>query len=99
VTPVLELAGISRDYHGLRPLRIAELVVAAGERVAILGLDAPAAEVFVNLATGRTCTVRSLERAARWFTCNWPVGLDWPEGIPRPAALEEAPPDCSGRAA
>ena len=52
VTPVLELAGISRDYHGLRPLRIAELRVAAGERVAILGLDAPAAEVFVNLATG-----------------------------------------------
>lgn len=52
MTPVLELAGISRDYHGLRPLRIAELRVAAGERVAILGLDAPAAEVFVNLATG-----------------------------------------------
>jgi len=52
VTTVLELAGISRDYHALRPLRIAELRVAAGDRVAILGLDAAAAEVFVNLATG-----------------------------------------------
>jgi ABC-type polar amino acid transport system ATPase subunit len=52
VTPVLELAGISRDYHGLRPLRIAELRVEPGDRVAILGLDAAAAEVFVNLATG-----------------------------------------------
>ena len=49
---VLELAGVSRDYRGLRPLRIAELSVVAGERVAILGLDAAAAEVFVNLATG-----------------------------------------------
>jgi putative ABC transport system ATP-binding protein len=52
VTPVLELAGISRDYRALRPLRIADLRVAAGDRVAILGLDAAAAEVFVNLATG-----------------------------------------------
>jgi hypothetical protein len=41
-------------------------------------------KMFVNLARGRTCTVRSLERAARWFACNWPPGLDWPEGIPRP---------------
>jgi predicted ABC-type transport system involved in lysophospholipase L1 biosynthesis ATPase subunit len=52
VTPVLELAAVSRDYRGLRPLRIAELRVGAGERVALAGLDAPAAEVFVNLATG-----------------------------------------------
>ena len=52
MTPVLELAAVSRDYRGLRPLRIAELRVGAGERVALLGLDAPAAEVFVNLATG-----------------------------------------------
>jgi len=52
VTPVLELTGVSRDYRALRPLRIAELRLAAGDRVAILGLDAVAAEVFVNLATG-----------------------------------------------
>jgi predicted ABC-type transport system involved in lysophospholipase L1 biosynthesis ATPase subunit len=52
VTAVLELAGISHDYRALRPLRIAELRVGAGERVAILGIDAAAAEVFVNLATG-----------------------------------------------
>ena len=49
---VLEFAGISKDYRGLRPLRIAELRVAAGEHIAILGFDRPAAEVFVNLATG-----------------------------------------------
>ncbi len=33
--PVLEFSGISKDYHGLRPLRIERLVVGAGERIAI----------------------------------------------------------------
>lgn len=51
-TPVLHLAGVSKNYGGLRPLRIHELTVAAAERVAILGLDQPMAEVFVNLVTG-----------------------------------------------
>jgi len=51
---VLEFAGASKTYGGLRPLRIAELRVSAGDRVAILGLDQPSAEVFVNLATGAT---------------------------------------------
>lgn len=52
--PVLEIAGASRDYRGLRPLRIHELAVGAGERVALVGLDRTAAEVFVNLVTGAT---------------------------------------------
>ena len=50
--PVLEFAGVSKDYRMLRPLRVDELAVSADERVAILGLDLVAAEVFVNLATG-----------------------------------------------
>ena len=51
---VLEFAGISKDYHGLRPLRIAELRVAAGDQIAMLGFDRASAEIFVNLATGAT---------------------------------------------
>jgi ABC-type transporter Mla maintaining outer membrane lipid asymmetry ATPase subunit MlaF len=55
VTPaVLELAGVSKDYHGLRPLRIHELTVSAGEPVALLGFDQHTAEVFINLVTGAT---------------------------------------------
>jgi ABC-type transporter Mla maintaining outer membrane lipid asymmetry ATPase subunit MlaF len=50
--PLVELAGVSKGYFGLRPLRIDALTVAAGDRLAILGLDAPAAETFVNLVTG-----------------------------------------------
>jgi ABC-type transporter Mla maintaining outer membrane lipid asymmetry ATPase subunit MlaF len=52
VTAVLELSGISKDFHGLRPLRIDRLVVAAGEQVAISGIDQTSAEVLINLITG-----------------------------------------------
>jgi phospholipid/cholesterol/gamma-HCH transport system ATP-binding protein len=52
--PVLELADVSKDYHGLRPLRIASLSVGAGEQVALVGFDQVSAEVFVNLVTGAT---------------------------------------------
>lgn len=48
----LEFAGVVKGYHGLRPLRVANLAVALNERVSLAGLDVPAAEVFINLATG-----------------------------------------------
>ena len=75
---VLEFAGVSKNYGGLRPLRIAELRVPAGDRVAILGFDQPTAEVFVNLATGATLPeagdvsifglpTRKIEDSADWL--------------------------------
>jgi ABC-type transporter Mla maintaining outer membrane lipid asymmetry ATPase subunit MlaF len=55
VTPVvLELIDVVKDYRGLRPLRIRQLCLAAGESAAIVGVDQPMAETFVNLATGAT---------------------------------------------
>jgi ABC-type transporter Mla maintaining outer membrane lipid asymmetry ATPase subunit MlaF len=75
--PVLELSDVSKDYRGLRPLRIASLAVAAGERVALLGLDAAAAEVFVNLITGAALPdqgdVRLFGRSTRDITDS----ADW----------------------
>jgi ABC-type transporter Mla maintaining outer membrane lipid asymmetry ATPase subunit MlaF len=50
--PVLELLRVTKTYGGLRPLRIDRLAVHAGDAIAIVGIDRPAAEVFVNLATG-----------------------------------------------
>jgi ABC-type transporter Mla maintaining outer membrane lipid asymmetry ATPase subunit MlaF len=52
--PVLELTGITKQYGALRPLRIERLTVAPGARVALVGLDQPAAEIFINLVTGAT---------------------------------------------
>ncbi|OLC47825.1 MAG: hypothetical protein AUH43_10825 [Acidobacteria bacterium 13_1_40CM_65_14] len=55
MTPaVLEITGVSKDFRGLRPLRIQQLTVAPAEQVAIVGFDQPSAEVFVNLVTGAT---------------------------------------------
>ena len=51
-SPLLELTNTVKDYRGLRPLRIARLAVLPGESVALVGLDEPMAEVFVNLVTG-----------------------------------------------
>ena len=49
---VLRFTRVTKAFGGLRPLRIAELTVGEGDRVALVGLDGPAAEVFVNLLTG-----------------------------------------------
>ena len=56
--PALELSGVSKSYGGLRPLRIHQLTVAAAEHVALIGLDQPMAEVFMNLVTGASLPER-----------------------------------------
>jgi predicted ABC-type transport system involved in lysophospholipase L1 biosynthesis ATPase subunit len=45
---------VSKDYRGLRPLRIERLEVMDGESVALVGFDQAMAEVFVSLVTGAT---------------------------------------------
>jgi ABC-type transporter Mla maintaining outer membrane lipid asymmetry ATPase subunit MlaF len=75
--PVLELSDVSKDYRGLRPLRIASFRVAAGERVAILGLDETAAEVFVNLVTGASLPDRGEVRLFGRSTAAIADSADW----------------------
>jgi ABC-type lipoprotein export system ATPase subunit len=90
VTPaVLEFAGISKDYHGLRPLRIADLRVAAGEHVAILGLDRPAAEIFVNLATGATLPDAGQVRVLGRATSDIRDSADWLATVDRFGIVSE----------
>jgi ABC-type lipoprotein export system ATPase subunit len=50
--PVLRITRVRKQYNALRPLRVNDLVVGDGERVALSGFDAGAAEVLVNLVTG-----------------------------------------------
>lgn len=75
---LIEIAALSKDYHGLRPLRIETLTLAAREQLAILGLDRPMAETFINLVTGATLPDRgvvtifgrassSIEDSAEWL--------------------------------
>ena len=80
--PVLELTGISKSYGGLRPLRIQQLTLSAGQRVAILGFDQPMAEVFVNLVTGAalpdrgTVTVLGRPTSAIVDSAEWLAFVD-----------------------
>jgi ABC-type transporter Mla maintaining outer membrane lipid asymmetry ATPase subunit MlaF len=50
--PLVTVRGLVKAYDALRPLRLSALEVWPGERVALSGLDATAAEVFVNLLNG-----------------------------------------------
>jgi ABC-type transporter Mla maintaining outer membrane lipid asymmetry ATPase subunit MlaF len=50
--PLVELRAVSKDYRGLRPLRISSLELHAGQSIALLGFDQVTAEVLVNLVTG-----------------------------------------------
>ena len=76
--PLLQLSAVSKDYHGLRPLRIEQLEVAPGDQLAIVGLERPAAEVFIHLVTGATLPDRgeiivfgrataAIQDSADWF--------------------------------
>jgi ABC-type transporter Mla maintaining outer membrane lipid asymmetry ATPase subunit MlaF len=49
---LVELRGVSKDYRGLRPLRISSLELHEGETLALLGFDQATAEILVNLVTG-----------------------------------------------
>lgn len=51
-SPLLDVSAVVKDYRGLRPLRMARLTLAPGEQVALVGLDAPAAEMLTTLLTG-----------------------------------------------
>ena len=93
----LEVDRVRKNFSGLRPLRINDLQVAEGERVAVMGLDAPAAELFVNLVTGASVpdegTIHTFGRATTDITDGdaWLATLDQ-FGIvsPRAVLLEEA---------
>jgi ABC-type transporter Mla maintaining outer membrane lipid asymmetry ATPase subunit MlaF len=79
VTAVLDVSNLTKDYRGLRPLRIRQLSLAPGDHVAVVGLDQPAAETLVNLITGALLpdegevrifgrSTAAIETAAEWLS-------------------------------
>jgi ABC-type transporter Mla maintaining outer membrane lipid asymmetry ATPase subunit MlaF len=81
--PVLELQGVVRAYQSLRPLRLQSLTVNEGERVAILGVDAPGAEVLVNLVTGAALPESGTVRVLGRDTADITTGDDWLASLDR----------------
>jgi ABC-type sulfate/molybdate transport systems ATPase subunit len=87
--PVLEILGVSKDFHGLRPLRIEHLMVAAGEHVAILGMDAACGEVLVNLITGATLPDAGRIAAFGRSTADISDSADWLASVDRFGIVSE----------
>jgi ABC-type transporter Mla maintaining outer membrane lipid asymmetry ATPase subunit MlaF len=83
VSPVLQISKVRKQYHGLRPLRITELSIAAGERVALSGLDAGAAEVLVNLVTGASLPDEGEIIVTGRSTASIADGEDWLASLDR----------------
>jgi ABC-type lipoprotein export system ATPase subunit len=50
----IELRNVTKNYGGLRPLRIAHFALRENETAALVGFDRAAAEVLVNLITAAT---------------------------------------------
>jgi predicted ABC-type transport system involved in lysophospholipase L1 biosynthesis ATPase subunit len=81
-SPAIILRGVSKDYRGLRPLRIERLEVLEGESVALIGFDQAMAEVLVSLITGATTPdsgdVTVFGQSTRHITDGdaWLQGLD-----------------------
>lgn len=79
---LVELRGITKDYHGLRPLRLRSLELRQGQSLALLGFDRAMAEVLVNLITGAhlpdTGEVRVFGRATSAIedASDWMRALD-----------------------
>ena len=83
MTPVLQLTGIHKRYQGLRPLRLQELTIASGERVAVSGFDAGAAEVLVNLVTGASLPDQGEVRVLGQLTADIAGGDEWLASLDR----------------
>jgi ABC-type transporter Mla maintaining outer membrane lipid asymmetry ATPase subunit MlaF len=83
VTNVLLIAQVQKNYSSLRPLRLRELTIAPGERVAISGLDAGAAEVLVNLVTGASLPDQGEVRVMGRPTADIANGDEWLASLDR----------------
>ena len=101
---VIEIAGLRKHYHGLRPLRVDRFVLYPSDRVVISGFDAAAAEVFQHLVTGASLPdegdVRVFGKNTREIATDteWLASLDRFGLITARAVLLESMPLCSNLA-
>jgi ABC-type transporter Mla maintaining outer membrane lipid asymmetry ATPase subunit MlaF len=87
--PILELTAVVKSYGGLRPLRIERFALTPGEDVAIVGMDATMAEVFVNLITGLSLPDQGVVRAFDRPTAEIQDGEAWLAGADRFGLVSE----------
>jgi ABC-type transporter Mla maintaining outer membrane lipid asymmetry ATPase subunit MlaF len=86
---VLEVTDVEKRYQALRPLRLQSLSIAPAERVAIVGLDAGAAEVLVNLVTGASVADRGIVRVQGRNNADIASGDEWLASLDRFGIVSE----------
>lgn len=74
---IVHIAGLRKQFGGLRPLRINALAVAPGERVTLHGLDAEAAEMLMLLITGASLPDEGVVTIAGRDTRDIQTDTDW----------------------
>jgi branched-chain amino acid transport system ATP-binding protein len=77
LSSVLRITGVRKQYSGLRPLRVQSLAIEPGERVALSGFDAGAAEVLVNLVTGASVPDEGTVEVGARATSSIADGDEW----------------------
>jgi ABC-type lipoprotein export system ATPase subunit len=89
VPVLLEITDVIKNYQALRPLRIRKLVVHAGERVALNGFDAGAAELLMNLVTGASLPDAGDVRVLGRSTAAIKSGDEWLASLDRFGIVSE----------
>jgi ABC-type transporter Mla maintaining outer membrane lipid asymmetry ATPase subunit MlaF len=87
--PIVEMSRVVKNYNALRPLRIAELAIACGRRVAIAGIDAGGAEVVLNLVTGASLPDEGDVRVFGRSTAAVSDGDEWLASLDRFGIVSE----------
>ncbi len=86
---LVSLAGVQKDYHGLRPLRVQRLELRRAHTTAIVGLDQVTAEVLVNLITGASIPDTGDVRAFGQLTTEIADGDAWLTGLDQFGLMSE----------
>jgi phospholipid/cholesterol/gamma-HCH transport system ATP-binding protein len=81
--PALEISALVKDYHGLRPLRLQRLTLDAGQQLAVLGFDAPTAEMMITLMTGASVPDAGVIRVLGMSTADIRDSEQWLELVDR----------------
>jgi len=85
VSALVEIHGVVKSYlsQSLRPLRIQDLTVSAGDRLNLRGFDAGAAEMFVHLVTGAALPDEGTVRIADKDTRDIATDTEWLNSLDR----------------
>jgi ABC-type transporter Mla maintaining outer membrane lipid asymmetry ATPase subunit MlaF len=87
--PLIEVQAVSKAYGGLRPFRLRDLKVDAGEIVTIAGPDPPSAAVLTDLLTGTTLPDSGVVRIAGRSTADLSGHDDWLAFLDRFGVINE----------